>query len=69
MLRWALFYLAVTVITGGIGLWGPPGIETSVARVLAAASAVLFVMSMITALRPSPNGGGREPQTPRRAWP
>ena len=47
MLRWALFYLAVAVVAGGIGLSGPAGIEASAARILAAASVVLLVLSLV----------------------
>ena len=47
MLRWALLFLIVALIAGGLGFFGVAGTATDIARVLFFLFLVMFIASLL----------------------
>jgi uncharacterized membrane protein YtjA (UPF0391 family) len=52
MLRWALIFLIIALVAGGLGLYGLEGTAMYIAQVLFFVFIVLFVLSLIFGRRP-----------------
>ena len=48
MLRWALIFFLLALITGFLGFFGLAGLAASIARILLIAFAVLFLISALS---------------------
>jgi len=52
MLRYALIFLIVALISGALGMWRLEGLAMQIAWILFVVFLVLFVVSLITGRRP-----------------
>jgi len=51
MLRWALLFLIVGLIAGGLGFWRLEGTAMYIAKVLAVVFVILFLVSLVSGRR------------------
>lgn len=54
MLRWALVFLIVALIAGGLGFWGLEGLAMWFAKVLFVVFLILFIVSLVMGRRGPP---------------
>lgn len=54
MLSYALFFLIIALIAGGLGFWGISGLAASIAKILFFVFLLFFVISLLIPRRPPP---------------